>query len=61
MSPEFAQSLVEIRLRQVSGLLEWMLHNVDTDAESVAAALAAVTDAHRTVKSMSVASETRTG
>lgn len=61
MSPEFAQSLVDMRLRQVSQLLEWMLENVETDVESVASALVAVVDAHRTIKDMSVAAEAVAG
>jgi len=49
VSPEFATSLVEMRLCQTARLLEWMLENVDTDVEAVATALGAVRDAHSTI------------
>jgi hypothetical protein len=52
VSPEFATSLVDMRLCQTARLLEWMLENTDIDIEAVATALGAVKDAHSTVRSL---------
>ncbi|MFN8071351.1 MAG: hypothetical protein U0R66_05995 [Mycobacterium sp.] len=44
MTPEFAQSLTEMRLRQTAGLLEWLAENCP-DPEVVNRALEAVNTA----------------
>jgi hypothetical protein len=49
MSPEFASELAKVRLLQTARLLEWMLKNHDTDAESLGRALGAVLEAHTIV------------
>ncbi len=61
MSLEFAKSLIDMRLLQTARLLEWMRDNVEADVDSVATPLAAVVDAHRTIKGMSVTLEASTG
>ena len=54
MSPEFAASLLQIRLLQVARLLEWMRDNVDVDvdAETLSTALGHVEDARRAVRGL---------
>ena len=54
MSPEFAVSLADVRLLQTARLLEWMLENVEADAEALATALGAVLEAHSTVRGLSL-------
>lgn len=48
MTQEFALKLTDMRLRQVSMLLEWMIRN-DSEPDSLRPALAAVNNAHDTV------------
>ncbi len=52
MSPEFATALADMRLLQTARLLEWLQDNVEADAEAVRRALAAVLDAHGTVRGL---------
>lgn len=49
MTQEFALRLTDLRLRQVSRLLEWMIRN-HPDSDALIPALAAVNTAHETVK-----------
>lgn len=49
MTQEFALKLTDIRLRQVSRLLEWMIRT-HSDADALIPALAAVNAAHDTVR-----------
>lgn len=48
MTQDFALKLTDMRLRQVSMLLEWMIRN-ESEAEALRPALAAVNTAHDTV------------
>lgn len=49
MTQEFALKLTDLRLRQVSRLLEWMIRN-HPDTDALIPALAAVNTAHDTVR-----------
>ena len=57
MSPEFARSLVEMRLCQTARLLEWMLEQADTDLEAIATTLGAVRDAQSTITPLRLVTE----
>lgn len=48
MTQDFALKLTDMRLRQVSKLLEWMIRN-EPEGHALRPALAAVNDAHDTV------------
>jgi hypothetical protein len=61
MSPEFATALADMRLLQTARLLEWLQDNVEADAEAVRRALAAVLDAHGTIRGLRRQTQTAEG
>lgn len=51
MTPAFAQSLADIRLRQTAGLMEWMAQNCP-DREAIVHALEAVNSARDIIRGL---------